>query len=84
MSDTLLVTGSSGFIGSEVVEYFTRIGWRVDRVDNNQRADFSGPAGDSRWNQKRLLERYPTFTHHELDIRDRNRVARPVADFSSL
>jgi nucleoside-diphosphate-sugar epimerase len=28
MSDTLLVTGSSGFIGSEVVEYFTRNGWR--------------------------------------------------------
>jgi CDP-paratose 2-epimerase len=84
MSDTLLVTGSSGFIGSEVVEYFTRNGWRVHRVDNNQRADFFGPAGDTRCNRKRLLERNPTFTHHELDVRDRDRVARLVADFSTL
>ena len=59
MSDTRLVTGSSGFIGSEIVEYFTRNGWRVHRVDNNQRADFFGPAGDTRWNQKRLLSAIP-------------------------
>ncbi len=67
----LLVTGSSGLIGSEVVNYFCKEGWQVYGIDNNQRADFFGPAGDTRWNQKRLLETHQNFQHVELDIRDR-------------
>ncbi len=68
---TLLVTGSSGLIGSEVVDYFCRLGWNVHGVDNNMRADFFGAGGDTRWNQRRLLETHKGFSHHELDIRDR-------------
>ncbi len=77
---TLLVTGSSGLIGSEVVSHFAPTGWRVYGVDNNQRADFFGPQGDTRWNQKRLLEMFPSFTHVELDIRDRTGVLRLIQD----
>jgi CDP-paratose 2-epimerase len=68
---TLLVTGSSGLIGSEVVDYFCRLGWQVHGIDNNMRADFFGPGGDTRWNQQRLLATHKHFSHHELDIRDR-------------
>jgi CDP-paratose 2-epimerase len=69
---TLLVTGSSGLIGSEVCSYFAReLGFRVHGIDNNQRANFFGPQGDTRWNQRRLLRELPGFVHHELDIRDR-------------
>jgi CDP-paratose 2-epimerase len=71
---TLLVTGSSGLIGSEVVDYFCRLGWQVHGVDNNMRADFFGPGGDTRWNQRRLQELHKNFQHHELDIRDRQAV----------
>jgi CDP-paratose 2-epimerase len=67
----LLVTGSSGLIGSEVVDYFAREGWEVHGIDNNQRAEFFGPAGDTRWNQKRLSAQHEGFRHHELDIRNR-------------
>jgi CDP-paratose 2-epimerase len=67
----LLVTGSSGLIGSEVVESFSRDGWQVHGVDNNMRADFFGPGGDTRWNQQRLLAILKNFSHHELDIRNR-------------
>ena len=49
MSKRLLVTGSSGLIGSEVCAYFTReLGYTVHGVDNNQRAVFFGPQGDAR------------------------------------
>jgi nucleoside-diphosphate-sugar epimerase len=41
-------------------------------VDNNSRADFFGPQGDTRWNQRRLESELSNFKHHELDIRDRN------------
>ena len=44
----LLVTGSSGLIGSEVVSYFAALGWEVIGIDNNMRADFFGPTGDTR------------------------------------
>jgi CDP-paratose 2-epimerase len=67
----ILVTGSSGLIGSEVVAFFARQGREVHGVDNNQRADFFGPGGDTRWNQQRLQKEHKTFQHHELDIRDR-------------
>ena len=53
---TLLVTGSSGLIGSEVCVHFAGRGWRVVGVDNNQREVFFGPQGDTRWNQRRLQE----------------------------
>ena len=71
----LLVTGSSGLIGSEVVTYFCEQGWDVWGIDNNQRANFFGPAGDTRWNQRRLQALYKRFRHQELDVRDRNGVA---------
>ncbi len=67
----LLVTGSSGLIGSEVVAHFCRLGWAVHGVDNNMRADFFGPGGDTRWNQHRLIAAHTDFHHHELDIRNR-------------
>src|SRR5436190_5352899 len=69
---SVLVTGSSGLIGSEVCHYFsTELGYKVHGLDNNQRAVFFGPQGDTRWNQQRLQQSLRDFTHHELDIRDR-------------
>jgi CDP-paratose 2-epimerase len=70
----LLVTGSSGLIGSEVCVYFANQGWAIHGVDNNLRADFFGPEGDTRWNQQRLQAALADFSHHELDIRDRSAV----------
>ena len=60
MPKKLLVTGSSGLIGSEVCLYFAReLGYQVHGVDNNQRAVFFGPQGDTRWNQERLKREIP-------------------------
>jgi CDP-paratose 2-epimerase len=70
----LLVTGSSGLIGSEVATHFDRMGWSVHGIDNNQRASFFGPSGDTRWNQRRLQSSLSRFQHHELDIRARDAV----------
>src|SRR5229473_2460543 len=78
--NTLLVTGSSGLIGSEVVGHFASQGWAVHGIDNNQRADFFGPAGDTRWNRRRLISTYPSFKHHELDIRDREQILKCVSE----
>jgi len=50
----------------------------VEGVDNNQRATFFGPQGDTRWMQERLVAGLPRFRHHELDVRDRPGVAELV------
>ena len=70
----ILVTGSSGLIGSEVCVYFSKIGYEVHGLDNNQRAVFFGPQGDTRWNQNRLQNELKYFKHIEIDIRDRKSI----------
>lgn len=67
----VLVTGSSGLIGSEAVAFFSNMNADVVGVDNNMRADFFGPKGDTTWNRQRLENQYKRFSHTTLDIRDR-------------
>jgi CDP-paratose 2-epimerase len=69
---TILITGSSGLIGSQGVEHFDRQGHRVIGIDNNMREQFFGPQGDTTWNLARLKRSTSHFEHHDLDIRDRN------------
>ena len=76
----MLVTGSSGLIGSEVVSVLFREFDSVYGVDNNMRASFFGPPGDTRWNQRRLESTVPNFRHIECDIRDRQGILKVVGD----
>jgi len=75
---TILVTGSSGLIGSAVCEFFLSEGWKVHGIDNNQRAVFFGAEGDTRWNQRRMVSLYQQFTHHEVDLRNREGLLKTV------
>lgn len=70
----VLITGSSGLIGSEAVTFFDQRGWEVHGVDNNMRREFFGPNGDTTWNLKRLINKTKNFTHRDLDIRNREAI----------
>ncbi len=70
----VLITGSSGLIGSEAVEFFDKRGWFVKGVDNNMRRDFFGIDGDTSWNLKRLRKVTKNFEHFDVDIRNREAV----------
>jgi CDP-paratose 2-epimerase len=70
----VLVTGSCGLIGSEVAFYFARRGFRVSGIDDNHRAVFFGPEGDTSWVLERLKREIPEYDHSETDIRDRENV----------
>ena len=67
----VLVTGSSGLIGSELVTFFDPRAQMIIGIDNNMRADFFGQEGDTTWNRDRLLATTRNFHHHHLDVRDR-------------
>ncbi|MGI9600570.1 MAG: NAD-dependent epimerase/dehydratase family protein [Acidimicrobiales bacterium] len=68
----VLVTGSSGLIGSEAVRFYDERGADVIGLDNNLRATFFGEGGDTTWNRDRLLAETSRFRHVDLDIRDRD------------
>jgi len=76
----MLVTGSSGLIGSEVVSVLCGSFDSVYGVDNNMRASFFGPSGDTRWNQRRLESTVPHFRHIECDIRNRQGIIKVIED----
>src|SRR3989442_1103454 len=69
---TILVTGSSGLIGSEGCEDFDGEGYVVHGGDNNPRAVFFGEHGATRGNQRRLKATLRRLYHHEQDIPHRD------------
>jgi CDP-paratose 2-epimerase len=75
----VLITGSSGLVGSEAVAFFDHRGWQVAGVDNNMRREFFGPDGDTAWNLERLRRTTARFTHYDLDVRDRPALTALVA-----
>ncbi|MEK7750419.1 MAG: NAD-dependent epimerase/dehydratase family protein [Acidobacteriota bacterium] len=70
----VLVTGSCGLIGSEVSLFFAGRGFRVSGIDDNHRAVFFGPEGDTSWVLGRLEREIPDYTHAAIDIRDRDQI----------
>jgi CDP-paratose 2-epimerase len=77
----IVVTGSSGLIGSEAVTYFDEQTHIVLGIDNNMRREFFGPKGDTTWNLSRLLSVTERFEHRDLDIRNRQGVLDCFEEF---
>ena len=77
---TILVTGSCGLIGSEIVRRFASQGHRVFGIDNNQRSAFLGAEGGTAWMLARLTSEYPNYIHSTTDIRDRNAILAIVKE----
>jgi CDP-paratose 2-epimerase len=65
-----IVTGSSGLVGSAVVRHYCEQGADVIGIDNNQRAEFFGPAASTAANGQALVERFANFQPISCDIRD--------------
>jgi len=80
MNPRMVVTGSCGLIGSEVTAFFTRLGFQVTGIDNNFRATFFGPEGDTRWSRERLVHSCPGYRHESLDVRDREGILALVQE----
>lgn len=70
----VIVTGSSGLIGSAAVRHWDANGDQVIGIDNDMRATFFGPDGSTRWNQARLEHETRNFRTEPIDIRDRERI----------
>ena len=65
----VLITGSSGLVGSEAVNFFSKKGFDVIGIDNNLRKFFFGKDGSTLWNKNKLLKNNKNFKNFNCDIR---------------
>ena len=71
----VVVTGSSGLVGSETTRFFCDLGFNVIGIDNNLRMNFFGADGDTRKVKEEIIDLYPSeYRHFDLDIRNRDEV----------
>jgi CDP-paratose 2-epimerase len=69
----IIITGSSGMVGSACATYFAERGWNIIGIDNNMRKVFFGSGGDTSSTTKKLKKEIPAkfkvkFSHHDVDI----------------
>lgn len=70
----VVVTGSSGLIGSAAVRHWDIPGNQVIGIDNDMRSTFFGPTGSTEWNRKQLESETKNFRTESLDIRNRDAI----------
>jgi len=66
----VLITGSSGLIGSQSVKFFHDLGYRVIGIDNNMRSYFFGDSGSTEKTKCDLIDEFDNYTHYDFDIRN--------------
>ena len=70
----VIITGSSGLVGSETARFYHALGFDVVGIDNNLRTYFFGMDGSVDWNAQALTKALPGFRNLAIDIRDSNAV----------
>jgi CDP-paratose 2-epimerase len=70
----VLITGSTGLIGSESVRFFSDKGFDVVGIDNNLREYFFGEEASTRWNREKIEKSVPNYKHFDVDIRDEEKI----------
>ena len=68
----VIITGSSGLVGSEAVNFFCDKGFDVIGIDNNLRKFFFGQDGSTLWIKNNLIKRNKKFKNFNIDIRNFN------------
>src|SRR5882724_2569747 len=67
----VLITGSSGLIGSEAAKFFGEKDFKIYGIDNNMRKYFFGKEASTLWSRKKIKEKLKDkYKHYAVDIRD--------------
>ncbi len=67
----VIITGSTGLVGSESVNFFCEKGFDVIGIDNNLRKFFFGNGASTHWVRNKLLKKNKNFKNFNLDIRNK-------------
>ncbi len=66
----IIISGSTGLIGSEAARFFCNKGYDVVGIDNNLRKTFFGEDACTNWNRRQLEKTLNNYKHFQEDIRD--------------
>ena len=69
----ILITGSTGLIGSASSMYYLNKNETVIGIDNDLRSYFFGKKGSNRWKET-ILRRNKKYRHYSIDIRNKRKV----------
>ena len=78
----VIITGSTGLVGSEAVNFFCDKGFDVIGVDNNLRKFFFGKDGSTKWVRNKILKRNKNFKNLNLDIRNYEKLKKIFKRYS--
>lgn len=81
--ETVIITGSSGLIGSEAVRFFAKKDVRIVGIDNDMRREFFGNEASTEWNRKCLEGEFKNFYYYSRDIRSEQEMERLFSDYGS-
>jgi len=79
----VLITGSSGLVGSECVEFFINKKFNVIGIDNDYRSFFFGKSASIKKREKFLSKKYPNYKVLNNDIRNFNKIKNIFAKYKS-
>jgi CDP-paratose 2-epimerase len=79
----VLVTGSGGLIGSQTVAYYCEKGLDVVGIDCDARKQFFGDQASVQPIIDKLIQRYPSYQHRDIDIRDHPRVLALFKEYNT-
>ena len=69
----IIVTGSTGLIGSATCEYYISKRINVLGIDNDLRRYFFGKEGSNKWKEKKL-KKNKYYNHFSIDIRNKSKI----------
>ncbi len=69
----ILITGSTGLIGSAASFFYLDKKIKVLGIDNNLRSYFFGNKGSNKWKEK-ILKRNENYKHYSVDIRNKKKI----------
>lgn len=70
----VVITGSSGLVGSESSLFFSNKGFEIIGIDNNLRHYFFGEEANTSWNKERIKSNIKKYKHYNEDIRNKSQI----------
>lgn len=75
MKKKILITGSCGLVGSELVNFFLKKNYLVIGIDNDYRKYFFGKNASTSWVRKKIVKD-SNYIHYNIDIRNFNKLEK--------
>ena len=78
----ILITGSTGLIGSAASEFYLNKNKKVLGIDNDLRSYFFGKKSSNKWKEL-LLKKHKKYKHFSIDIRNKKKVFEIFRNYRS-